>query len=512
MPKISELNSIASLSNDDLVPVVNDPSGAPSTNKITFDNFKKSVTKDIVFENGIIRANNNSIVVSSNTDFASVRSIVNDQTDGYAQLYWENTNSTPANNEPTYADLYVSANGSTLSVGKRRQDLNSTQEYEWRWTKDGNYILPDGGDIILEGSSVINRPMLTPSITYTGTVSDFPTFFNLSKGHALLHTSNGHVLDNETLYWIEDRFYTSDSDFSLALTLDFNNIGGINNSFTIGTNAETLLATINLHSISVINGNISITNLPALTSFNASNLVFVGGNLTMNSMDKANTVFNFSSLNHIDGNLILTNNSVLRTFPQFPALKIVQEIQYNNNTSTTGTPIFTNLLNSEGITFNQNSGLPYGPQFPALRTSHDIYINNNVNMATAPVFTNLINVYGAIEISECAALTASPAFTNLVLCDGNMILRANPNMNGGISLPALKTLNGDFIADNCSWTDIQVDYVLNKLASLDGTNGTTRYQARTINMSGAGASPRSPNSSTAYYALLNRDCNIILST
>jgi hypothetical protein len=511
MPKISELNSITSLSNDDLVPVVNDPSGAPSTNKITFDNFKKSVTKNIVFEDGMIRANTGNFDISSNNSI-SLQSVVSNSTIGWSELYWTNLNPTPANNEMSFADLYVWGDGMGYTMGKVRQDLNSIQLNEWIWTKDGNYILPDGGDIILEGNSVINRPMLTPSITYTGTVKDFPTFFNLSKGHALLHTSNGHVLDNETLYWIEDRFYTSDSDFSLAQTLDFNNIGGINNNFTIGTDSENLLAIVNLHSISVITGNISITNLPALTSFNASNLVFVGGNLSIDSMDKTNTVFNFSSLNHIDGNLSLTNNSVLQTFPQFSALKIVQNIQYNNNTSTTGTPIFTSLENSEAIIFNQNSGLPYGPQFPALITSHDIYINNNVHMATAPVFTNLINAYGAIEISECAVLTAAPAFTNLVLCNGNMILRANPNMNGGISLPALKTLNGDFIADNCSWTDIQVDYVLNKLASLDGTNGTTRYQARTINMSGAGASPRSPNSSTAYYALLNRDCNIILST
>jgi len=43
MPKISELNPITSISLDDLVPVVNDPNGAPSTNKITFSNFANSV-------------------------------------------------------------------------------------------------------------------------------------------------------------------------------------------------------------------------------------------------------------------------------------------------------------------------------------------------------------------------------------------------------------------------------------------------------------------------------------
>jgi hypothetical protein len=512
MPKISELNSISSVTNDDLLLVVNDPSGAPSTNKITFDNLKKNITKNIVFENGVARANTGNFEITSNNGI-SVQSIVNSpSTTSYAELYWSNVNPTPANNETTYVDLYADVYGLGLNIGKRRQDLNSTQDYNWQWTKDGDYILPDGGDIILEGSSVISRPMLTPNIEYTGTVTDFPLYLNLSKGHAILHTTNNHVTTNDVLYWMDTRFYTSDSNFSLAQSINFVNIGGINNNFTIGDSSENVLATVNLNDISIINGNISITNLPSMTTFSANNLVFVGGNLTINSMDKTNTVFNFPSLNHIDGNLIVTNNSVLQAFPQFAALKIVQEIQYNNNTSTSGTPVFTNLRNSEGITFYQNSGLPYGPQFPALTTSHDIYINNNVNMATAPVFTNLVTTYGAIEISECAALTAAPAFTNLVSCNGNMILRANPNMNGGLSFPALKKLDGDFTADNCSWTDVQVDYVLNKLASLDGTNGTTRYQARTINMSGPGASPRSPNSSTAYYALLNRDCNIVLST
>jgi hypothetical protein len=45
MPKISELNPLSSLSNDDLVPVVNDPNGSPSNNKVTFNNFANSVIK-----------------------------------------------------------------------------------------------------------------------------------------------------------------------------------------------------------------------------------------------------------------------------------------------------------------------------------------------------------------------------------------------------------------------------------------------------------------------------------
>ena len=44
MPKISELNAITSVSNNDLMMVVHDPNGLPSTNKITVNNFISSVS------------------------------------------------------------------------------------------------------------------------------------------------------------------------------------------------------------------------------------------------------------------------------------------------------------------------------------------------------------------------------------------------------------------------------------------------------------------------------------
>lgn len=44
MPKISELNAITSVANTDLLMVVHDPSGLPSTNKVTLSNFASSIT------------------------------------------------------------------------------------------------------------------------------------------------------------------------------------------------------------------------------------------------------------------------------------------------------------------------------------------------------------------------------------------------------------------------------------------------------------------------------------
>ena len=48
MPKITELNAITNVANNDLMMVVHDPSGLPSTNKITVNNFITSVSSSIV--------------------------------------------------------------------------------------------------------------------------------------------------------------------------------------------------------------------------------------------------------------------------------------------------------------------------------------------------------------------------------------------------------------------------------------------------------------------------------
>jgi hypothetical protein len=79
MPKISELTAITSLSADDLIMVVNDPNGAPSSNKITVGNLFGNVRVSATFANAAtFSANvtvtnfmiNNKATPTSNTDNA----------------------------------------------------------------------------------------------------------------------------------------------------------------------------------------------------------------------------------------------------------------------------------------------------------------------------------------------------------------------------------------------------------------------------------------------------------
>ena len=54
MPKISELNPISSVTSDDFILVVNDPGGAPSTNKMTVSNFANTVAQFVPYASDVI--------------------------------------------------------------------------------------------------------------------------------------------------------------------------------------------------------------------------------------------------------------------------------------------------------------------------------------------------------------------------------------------------------------------------------------------------------------------------
>lgn len=53
MPKISELDTLTSVTSDDFVVVVNDPGGAPSTNKITVSNFANTVAQFVPYASNV---------------------------------------------------------------------------------------------------------------------------------------------------------------------------------------------------------------------------------------------------------------------------------------------------------------------------------------------------------------------------------------------------------------------------------------------------------------------------
>lgn len=98
MPKISELNAITSVANTDLLMVVHDPAGLPSTNKVTLTNFAGSITSLIGYANttssGAIKVGTN--LEANSTGFLNVTGTAalpsNGQSEGFVATWDATTN------------------------------------------------------------------------------------------------------------------------------------------------------------------------------------------------------------------------------------------------------------------------------------------------------------------------------------------------------------------------------------------------------------------------------------
>ena len=78
------------------------------------------------------------------------------------------------------------------------------------------------------------------------------------------------------------------------------------------------------------------------------------------------------------------------------------------------------------------------------------------------------------------------------------------NFSFGISLKQVGYITGDVII-NCGLNSTSVDNILVSLANLDGTNDTTTFNNRTINLKGANSSPTEIGN-TAKTKLILRGC------
>ena len=626
MPKITELNPITSISNDDLLLVVDDPNGAPSNKKMTFDNFANKIvnyfdnkgvfdvivsaanTGNVSFSNATIstRHSGQNLSLTSNGGIVSI--IPNDNTYKWnfidSMLVLESTNngnivsfgqgmgptiysesslftySFYTNNEtnenwdhgsviyPGTNQLWTEYSNNQVNSGRSsyltlRSDLNNQDSvHNWQFNANGILNLPSTvGDIYRDGSSVLtSQPFLSPNISYTGVFNGYPATIPVTKGQAVFFTSNGYVLETTGKYWWDGEFDTYNYDLSGVETLDFYNIGGIKFDFRLGGKSETLLTDVNLHDIVVIQDDFYMRDLPALTTFSANNLSYVGGYFQIDNMDNANTQFNFPSLKTINGTFYYTYNDTLENTPQFPALETINNslyIYWNSATQNTMTfdslryfnysgiyqnqgmlagPIFSELTSFNYMDFNNNDNMIDPPQFPALETftgSFYFYGHDSVttfpetpSMTTAnyltwyqnPVadggfdFSSLTNVTSTINISENNSMTTAPAFPALVEVNGALLIENNSSLVNGFSFPSLKRVDSNVSMANCSLDETSVNYILMLLASLDGTNGTTSYDNHVVNLSGGSNAIPTGDGLTAIATLEGRFCTVYYNT
>ena len=424
--KISELDAITSAANADLLYIVHDPAGVPTSNKITVQNLLKAVNAQAI--------------------------------------------DAKAANAYTNAVAYTDA-----------------------------------------AIANISSSFLTPNIAYTGVFNGYPASIPVTSGQAIYFTENNYVLETSNKYWMATRFDTYDFDLSGTETLDFNNIGGINDRFRLGGKGEVLLTDVDLHDITVITDYFYIRDLPSLETFSANNLAYVGNYFEIDTMDNANTQFNFPNLKTIKGTFYYIYNNVLENTPQFPALETVDQMYIYWNSATQNTMTFDSLRYFGYAGIYQNSGMLAGPEFSAL-TSFDYFdMNNNDSMIDPPTFPALETVTSSFYFYDHNSVTTAPATPSLVSC--NYIgWYGNSSMVNGLDFSSLKAVYGDVNISSCALDETSVNYILTTLAGLDGTNGTTSYDSRTVNVSGGTNAIPGTAGLEAIAILEGRGCTVYYNT
>ena len=412
-----------------------------------------------------------------------------------------------------WKDLYVSNN--TIYIGNKPVTVT------------------DSGALIVNGVDVSSGvSMLSPNIAYTGVFNGYPANIPVVKGQGIVFTSNSYVLETTNKYWWDGEFDTANYDLSGVETLNFYNLGGIKLDFRLGGKSENFLTSVNLRDIVAIQNNFYVRDLSALTTFSANNLSYIGNNFQIDTMDNANTQFNFPNLKTIINNFYYTYNDTLVNTPQFPALETVQNSIYMYyNSATQNTMTFDSLRYFGYGSIYQNDGMLAGPEFPALTSIDYFDMNNNDNMIDPPTFpvletingvfnfyghavvtsapalpslvtsnyiqindnalmvngfnfSSLVTVNGSINFDNNVSLTVSPTFPLLQTINGAFTIENNPLLTSGLSFPSLKTLVGNFSVNGCGFNETTINNLLVKLASLDGTNGTTSYDNSSIYLNG----------------------------
>lgn len=426
------------------------------------------------------------------------------------------TNFMPAANTTAAGVVKVGNNLSVNSSGFLNGGLND------RLTNGNNTVvlnsngilhLPNTvGDIYRDGVSVIMPVMLSPNIAYTGVFNGYPASLPVTKGQAIFFTSNSYVLETSNKYWLATRFNNNDFDISGAQTIDLINIGGIQGDFRIGGKSETLLTDVDLHDVAVITDYFYVRDLPALQSFNANNLSYVGDYFQIDNMDNANTQFDFSNLKTIKGTFYYTWNDTLENTPQFPALETINNSMYiYYNTAIQNTMTFDSLRYVGYTAIYQNSGMIDGPVFPALTSIGYFDMYDNDYMINPPQFPALVTATSSFYFYNHNAVTTAPATPSLV--SANYIgWYDNTSMVSGFDFSSIKQINGDVNISNCALNEASVDYILVTLANLDGTNGTTSYDNRNVYLhNGTNAIP-SATGLAAKATLEARGCTVYVNS
>lgn len=256
--KVSELSAITNLSGDDLLLVVNDPSGTPTSNKVTVSNLFANVVPNVVHKGTVTaRANTTftgtTMTVSSNATFSGTLTVTGSlvesgiTTHGGVQIYSGNAifNDTMFANGGFVISSSVSSGGSNI-IGKNG-NLNANNAIA-----DGSITVP-----MLQETPIANttaRTLISDRMQVANTnalvndrlqVANAQVYLEVSNATAQFANSSGAILtgsssaDLLTVRTLSANVVAVTSNAGFALTSIYGDPSS-NNSVTEGLSQGTI--------------------------------------------------------------------------------------------------------------------------------------------------------------------------------------------------------------------------------------------------------------------------------
>jgi len=240
-----------------------------------------------------------------------------------------------------------------------------------------------------------------------------------------------------------------------------------------GYTSGTRLTSITFSDLEGTTGNFSPTNCAALTTISTSTLSFVGGNFSPSTMSSL-TSLSCPNLTYVVGNLAPSTMSSLTSVSCPNLVYIGGQLNPSGLGGSTSLSFPSLVYVGSSISVFAAGG---AWSFPALVYAGGISLNTTTPATVS--FPALSTINGAVSLTLVSATTFSlPALAYLF---GGITVNAGASNLTTFTLPVNGTLKAVTGAVNfpsgitVPLSQASVDNILQALASLDGTNGTTSY-------------------------------------
>lgn len=266
-------------------------------------------------------------------------------------------------------------------------------------------------------------------------------------------------------------------------------------SFSVNFFFENQLTTLTFNDTCILNG-LNISSALALTSMSGPDVVAFSGVLGgtyaalttfsfPNLMYSANFAPVFSVLTTLSlPSLIAFSNVVTASAPLLTTFNVPLLRQALVGFS----PIFASIttVSLPSFTFSAT----FAPTF-ALCTSLSVPVLSVIGSSFAPVLASITTL--SLPSLTYVGTTFSVTAANLVTFSMGS---------------TLKSIGGNFTLTGAKLDQASVDGILVSLAALDGTNGTTAYSSKTVNLSGGTNATPSATGLAAKVTLVARSCTV----